>query len=74
MAEKTLLLVDDDALIRRSLSTVLRLDGYDVLEAASGAEALQVLDRATPDLVITDFNMPVLNGMQLLREIQTRKP
>jgi DNA-binding NtrC family response regulator len=74
MTQKTLLVVDDDSLIRSSLSTVLGLEGYDVLQAASGAEALQVLDQHTPDLVITDFNMPVLNGMQLLREVQTRHP
>ena len=74
MAQHTLLLVDDDALIRRSLSTLLRLDGYNVLEAASGAEALRLLEHGAPDLVITDFNMPVINGMQLLCEIQKRKP
>ena len=74
MAQHTLLLVDDDALIRRSLSTVLRLEGYEVLEAAGGNDAIDILSKESPDLVITDFNMPAINGLQLLREIQSRKP
>ncbi len=74
MAQKKLLVVDDDSLIRRSLSAVLRLAGYEVSEAAGGTEALELLEKTTPDLVITDFNMPQLNGMQVLREIQARQP
>ena len=74
MAEHTLLIVDDDALIRRSLGAVLRLEGYDVIEANGGGEALRALEQADPDLVVTDFNMPEIDGLQLLREIRARKP
>ncbi len=73
-AKKKLLVVDDDNLIRRSLSEVLRIEGYDVAEATSGGDALRQLANVAPDLVITDFNMPELDGMQLLRELHARKP
>jgi DNA-binding NtrC family response regulator len=72
MTAKTLLVVDDDSLIRRSLGEMLRREGYNVLEASSGAEALKHAAHAA--LVVTDFNMPELDGMQLLRELRTRRP
>jgi DNA-binding NtrC family response regulator len=74
MPQPRLLVVDDDSLIRRSLGEMLRREGYDVVEAASGSEALRVLPHANPALVITDFNMPQVDGLQLLREIRARKP
>ncbi len=74
MAEDKLLVVDDDPLIRRSLGEVLRREGYQVVEASTGAEALRMVANAAPSLVITDFNMPELDGMQLLRELHARKP
>ena len=74
MSGEKLLLVDDDPLIRRSLGEVLRREGYEVFEAATGAEGLSMLGTAGPDLVITDFNMPEVDGMQLLREIRARSP
>ncbi len=74
MSKHKLLVVDDDALIRRSLAAVLRIEGYEVEEATSGGDALRILSSYTPELVITDFNMPELDGMQLLRELRARKP
>ncbi len=74
MSDKKLLVVDDDSLIRRSLGEMLRREGYTVLEAATGAEALKLVGSAAPSLVITDFNMPEIDGMQLLRELKARKP
>ena len=75
MAETAkLLVVDDDSLIRRSLGEMLRQQGYHVFEAASGTEALKLASSAAPNLVITDFNMPEINGMQLLRELRARRP
>src|SRR5262245_36814034 len=69
-----LLVVDDDALIRRSLAEVLRLEGYQVLEASTGAEAIRIVGAHAPNLVVTDFNMPEVDGLQLLRELRARKP
>ena len=74
MNEKKLLVVDDDSLIRRSLGEMLRHEGYTVFEAATAAEALKIVASANPSLVITDFNMPQVDGMQLLRELRARKP
>src|SRR5207247_6629297 len=68
------LVVDDDALIRGSLGEMLRREGYQVYEAASGTEALKIATSASPSLVVTDFNMPEIDGMQLLRELHARKP
>lgn len=68
-----LLVVDDDALIRRSLAELLRGEGYQVFEAGTGAEALKVFGHTAPDLVVTDFNMPEVDGLQLLRELRARK-
>lgn len=73
-AAEKLLVVDDDPLIRRSLSEVLRREGYLVLEASTGAEALRIVAANAPNLVVTDFNMPEVDGLQLLRELRARKP
>ena len=74
MPPAKLLVVDDDSLIRRSLAEMLRGEGYAVSEASTGAEALRVFAQVAPDLVITDFNMPEVDGLQLLRELRARKP
>ena len=74
MSGEKLLLVDDDPLIRRSLAEVLRLEGYETFEAQSGADALRVLDDIEVDLVVTDFNMPEVDGLELLRELRQRMP
>lgn len=70
MAHERLLLVDDDPLIRRSLAEVLRRDGYEVVEAATGAEGLRVAEAAKPDLIVSDFNMPEKNGLEMLRDLR----
>jgi DNA-binding NtrC family response regulator len=74
MAGKSLLVVDDDSLIRRSLGEMLKREGYTVFEAANASEALKIAASAQPSLVITDFNMPEVDGMQLLRELRARRP
>ncbi len=74
MAHEKLLVVDDDPLVRRSLAEMLRIEGYQVAEASTGAEALRVSSQVQPQLVVTDFNMPEVDGLQLLRELKARKP
>jgi DNA-binding NtrC family response regulator len=69
-----ILLVDDDPLILRSLTVVLEREGYRVESAAGGVEARNILVERHFDVVVTDFNMPEFDGMQLLREIRARKP
>jgi DNA-binding response OmpR family regulator len=70
--ESTLLLVDDDPEIRGSLSIHLRADGYRVLTAAGGSEALTLLAEELPALAIVDLMMPGLDGFETSRRIKRR--
>lgn len=64
------LLVDDDATIREHLTGVLERSGLDVEPAADGAQALRSIEASTPDLVILDVMMPVMDGREALRRIR----
>src|SRR5512147_746499 len=66
------LLVEDEANMVRTLAKILERKGYTVDSASTGEEALQRLSEHTYDLVITDLNMPVMDGLQLLREMKER--
>ncbi|WP_437550300.1 response regulator [Sorangium sp. So ce367] len=73
MIEKTgrILVVEDDLDIRSILTQLLMFEGYDVEEAADGAEALALLRRdAPPALILLDLMMPVMDGWQLRAELQ----
>jgi two-component system response regulator GlrR len=69
-----ILLVDDDPGLLRLLSIRLRAEGFDVEAVESAHNALAVLNRFTPDLVITDLRMDKMDGIGLLKELQTRSP
>jgi DNA-binding NtrC family response regulator len=69
MQEK-ILVVDDEDIIRQSLSFILSKEGYFVEEAANGKEAYDKLREDSFDLVITDLEMPVMKGTELLEEIK----
>ncbi|WP_304614389.1 response regulator, partial [Paracoccus sp. (in: a-proteobacteria)] len=62
--KRLVLLVDDSAAQRRLLARLLKRGGYDVVEAANGAEALQLCERLAPDLVLSDWVMPEMTGLQ----------
>jgi DNA-binding response OmpR family regulator len=68
------LVVDDEPKIRDLARRYLEADGFQVLEAADGEAALAVLAEAELDIVITDIMMPVLNGLELLRQIRLTSP
>jgi len=72
----SILVVDDEEMIRRVAARMLSLHGFGVLEAGNGSEALEVLDRiaAKVGLVVTDVAMPVLDGRALGEEIARRWP
>ncbi len=71
----TILLVDDEDLVRTGTADMLTDLGYDVLEASSGVQALQFLrSGSVPDLLITDYLMPGMNGVTLVEEAQRRSP
>ncbi len=69
---KTILVVDDEELIRWSLSEHLRGEGYEVIEGCDGVECLEKVADHTPDLVITDLKMPRMDGMEALRRLRER--
>jgi CheY-like chemotaxis protein len=69
-----ILVVDDDRLNRQLISKVLRQEGYQVVEACDGALALEILQMLRFDLVITDFVMPKLNGIEFVEQIHTLQP
>src|SRR5579864_814529 len=64
---KTILIADDEANLRRTLAEILCAQGYTILEAADGNEALEILYKSTPDLVFTDWKMPSAGGEEVLR-------
>lgn len=68
-AQKTLLLVDDDAVMIRTLREGLSTS-YKVLPANSGANALKILERAKPDMILLDYEMPEMNGPQVLEALR----
>jgi PAS domain S-box-containing protein len=70
----TVLLVDDEALVRHSAADMLTELGYEVVEAESGEEALALVDARAPDLVITDHLMPGLSGTDLARILAAERP
>jgi two-component system response regulator HydG len=67
-------LVEDDPAARAALKTLLESEGYQVDQAADGAAALERLAELPADVVITDLDMPGMNGMQLLGELRARDP
>jgi DNA-binding NtrC family response regulator len=68
------LLVEDEPNMARTLAKILERKGYDVAMAANGQEALTKLGDGTFEVVVTDLNMPVMDGMQLLRRLQGDVP
>jgi DNA-binding response OmpR family regulator len=74
MSGPTILLVDDDARLREIVGMALEGEGYGVRTAASAEEAVAVLDRDDPDLLILDVMLPGRDGFELCREIRTRSP
>jgi DNA-binding NtrC family response regulator len=70
----TILVVDDDHSTRKLVSTVLRQEGHQVVEACDGIVALEILQALRCDLVITDFVMPKLNGLGLVEQLHSIQP
>jgi len=68
--KEKILVVDDEASIRRILETRLSMIGYDVVTAADGEEAIDMFRSATPDLVVLDVMMPKLDGYGVCQELR----
>jgi CheY-like chemotaxis protein len=72
MADRPVLVVDDDRGIREAIAEMLALEGYPVQTAGDGQEALQLLERMRPSLLITDLHMPQLGGEALVVALRQR--
>ena len=70
----SILVIDDDPAVRRTIERVLRRGGYDVHLAENGIEGLHAFRRHKPDLVITDLLMPVKEGLDTIRLLRAWSP
>lgn len=70
----TLLVVEDDMHLQRMMSSFLGLNGYRVIPAGNGQEALDAIERVMPDMVIADVMMPVMDGWELTQELRDAYP
>lgn len=66
---RVVLVVEDDAPLRRMFRTALALDGFDVREAGDGLDALRLIDAETPDAVVLDLGLPLISGYTVRQEI-----
>ena len=69
------LVVDDTDHVRRMLTTMLSIDGFEVVGAAAdGPSAVLECDRLDPDVVVVDYKMPSMDGLETARQLKARKP
>jgi CheY-like chemotaxis protein len=69
-----ILVIDDDADVRRALRRILETEGYEVLEAANGKEGVRLFGESPCDAVITDLYMPEKEGLETIRELRQTHP
>ena len=70
----TILVVDDEMMMRNLLKKILRKDGFKVILTEDGEDALRILGNSKVDLIICDMKMPNLSGLELLRIVKDRYP
>ena len=70
MSKNKVLIIDDESSIREMLNEILSIENYDVIAAANGQEALEILDYWIPDIILCDIMMPVMDGFQATRHIR----
>ena len=68
------MIVDDHAVIRRMIRAVFEAEGWEVSDAANGAEAVEKAELAKPILIILDLSMPVMNGLEAARRLKALVP
>jgi two-component system chemotaxis response regulator CheY len=66
----TALIVDDSKMVRMMVRDALAADGHKIWEACDGREALALAEQVAPELVVTDINMPEMDGLSLIRELR----
>lgn len=70
---KKILIVEDEKSLAQAYQTILSSHGYDVAVAYDGEEALQLIKDGSFDLILLDINMPKMNGLEMLRELEAAK-
>ena len=70
MSQRHILLVDDEASIRRFVGAGLRAEGFEVTEAVNGEEAIQAVEERSPDMVLLDIRMPKVDGFEVCRRVR----
>jgi two-component system, OmpR family, alkaline phosphatase synthesis response regulator PhoP len=70
MASKKVLVVDDEIHIVHVVAIKLRNNGYDVVTAGNGAEAFELACEERPDVIVTDYQMPIMSGMELVEKLR----
>ncbi len=72
MSNETLLVVDDNYVLREGLSEMLSFEGFSVLTASNGREALDQMGTFSPDLILSDITMPVMDGFEFFNTVRSR--
>ncbi len=67
---KSCLIVDDSRVVRMVAKKILQELGFETSEAEDGKKAMEACQRAMPDVILLDWNMPVMNGIEFLRELR----
>jgi two-component system alkaline phosphatase synthesis response regulator PhoP len=73
MAEKKVLVVDDEIHIVHVVAIKLRNNGFEVISAENGAEAFKLAREEKPDIIVTDFQMPVMTGLEFVQKLRQCK-
>jgi CheY-like chemotaxis protein len=71
---KSVLVVDDHAIVRQLVCSLFRAEGFQVHDAVNGADAVEKAQQANPDLIILDLAMPVMNGFEAARALKVLMP
>jgi len=66
-----LLTIEDDLLLRETLTEILEVYGHEVIQAGDGEEGVEMFSKTSPDLVLCDINMPKLDGFEVLAKLKT---
>ncbi|MGB1271998.1 MAG: response regulator, partial [Endozoicomonas sp.] len=70
MASSTILVIDDDAIVRESIVAYLKASGFNILEAENGEQGLAIFREQSPDLILCDLRMPIMDGLIMLRNVR----
>lgn len=70
----TLLIIDDDEVVRASIAAYLEDSGFNVLQAINGQQGIEIFEQQTPDLIICDLRMPQMGGLELIRKVTAVSP